>query len=339
LKIFELENAGVYNLFEPKKGVDLDRSDKWDRQRPPTPPARPGSSPAAIAADRRSVNVGAGGRLKLHVLDLGKLRLDKNFMVANTTVATPRNPNPRGQVVDIPVSAYYIEHPDGNILFDTGCHPNWGGPNGRWPVDGLQELFPQIGGEECMLPARLDMMGVGPDDVKHVVLSHLHCDHAGCVEYFRKSNIIVHENEFAGAFRQYALQDHGSPYALKDLDAMIKANLHWREITQEEPDQNIVEGVRLLNFGAGHARGMLGLQVTLRSQAGVILVSDACYTAQNYGPTAKQPGISYDSLGIMRTVRRIQALAADTGSAVWFGHDADQFATVRKTTSGDGYYE
>jgi N-acyl homoserine lactone hydrolase len=77
----------------------------------------------------------------------------------------------------------------------------------------------------------------------------------------------------------------------------------------------------------------------LRSQAGVILVSDACYTAENYGPKAKQPGISYDSLGIMRTVRRIQALAADTGSAVWFGHDADQFATVRKTTSGDGYYE
>ena len=32
MKIFELENAGVYNLFEPKKGVDLDRADKWDRR-------------------------------------------------------------------------------------------------------------------------------------------------------------------------------------------------------------------------------------------------------------------------------------------------------------------
>ncbi len=118
------------------------------------------------------------------MLDLGKLRLDKNFMVANSTVATARTPNPRGQLLDIPVSAYYIEHPDGNILFDTGCHPDWGGPNGRWPVDGLQELFPHVGGEECMLPARLDMMGVGPDDVDYVVLSHLHCDHAGCVGIF-----------------------------------------------------------------------------------------------------------------------------------------------------------
>ena len=45
------------------------------------------------------------------------------------------------------------------------------------------------------------------------------------------------------------------------------------------------------------------------------------------------------SLGIMRTVRRIQALAADTGAAVWFGHDIEQFASVRKATQGEGHYE
>ena len=337
MKIFEREKDSVLNLFDARRRVDFDRAPNWARA--PAPASRP--APAAIVAnaERRTVHIGASQKLKLHVLELGHLRLDKNFMVANSTVATAREPNPRGQILDIPVSAYYIEHPDGNILFDTGCHPDWGGPNGRWPADGLQELFPHIGGEECMLPARLDMMGIGPDDVDYVVLSHMHCDHAGCVEFFRKSKIIVHEDEFAGAFRQYALQDHGSPYAIKDLEAIIKAQLHWREITREEPDQNIVEGVRLVNFGPGHARGMLGLQVSLRSQPGVILASDACYTAENYGPKAKQPGISYDSLGIMRTVRRIQALAGDTGAAVWFGHDIEQFASVRKATSGDGFYE
>ena len=55
--------------------------------------------------------------------------------------------------------------------------------------------------------------------------------------------------------------------------------------------------------------------------------------SENYGPAAKQPGISYDSLGIMRTVKRIQAIAGDTGSAVWFGHDAAQFSTICKATS------
>jgi N-acyl homoserine lactone hydrolase len=337
MKIFKLENEKILNLFEPKRRFDADRPGQWSGRA--TAVAKVAPSATKLEAERRTLNIGAAGKLKLHVLDLGKLRLDKNFMVANTTVATARNPNPRGAVIDIPVSAYYIEHPDGNILFDTGCHPDWSGPNGRWPAEGLQELFPHIGGEECMLPARLDMMGIGPDNVAYVVMSHLHCDHAGCLEYFRKSKIIVHEDEFAAAFRQYGLQDHASPYALKDLEAMVKAQLHWREIGREEPDQNIVEGVRLLNFGSGHARGMLGLQVTLRSQPGVILVSDACYTAENYGPAAKLPGIAYDTLGIVRTVKRIQALAGDAGAAVWFGHDIEQFNSVRKATSGEGFYE
>jgi N-acyl homoserine lactone hydrolase len=332
MKIFEFDQSVDYGLLEPRRRGEIDTKSAWGRR----PVREPSRSPASFSREVAAPNVRSGKALKMHVLDLGTLSLDKNFIVSASTVATPKNPNPRGQVIDIPVAAFYIEHPDGNILYDTGCHPDWGGPNGRWP-ELLQDLFPHSGGEECMLPARLEAMGIGPDQIRHVVLSHLHCDHAGCVEYFRKSNIVVHEDEFAGAFRQFALNDHTTPYALKDLGSMISAELHWREIGRQEPDQNIVDGVRLLNLGPGHARGMLALQVSLRSQPGVFLVSDACYTAENYGPPARQPGISYDTLGITRTVQRIRAMAADTGYDVWFGHDAAQFKTFRKST--EGYYE
>lgn len=335
MKIFELDQDTAFDRSDRRKILDFDRGSDWRQSR-----SSSGASAernATAAAERRQFNVRQTSRsLKMHVLDLGKLRLDKNFMVANSTVATARNPNPRGQVIDIPVSAYFIEHPDGNVLYDTGCHPDWGGPNGRWP-EAIQELFPVIGDDECTLPARLDALGLGPDQIKHVVLSHLHCDHAGCVEYFRKSQVIVHESEFAGAFRHYAMNDHSTPYVLKDLDKMIRSELNWRQIGLHEPDQNIVDGVRLLNFGAGHAYGMLGLQVSLRSQSGVILVSDACYTAENYGPPMKPSGISYDSLGFAETMQRIRALANDTGSEVWFGHDANQFDSIRKST--EGWYE
>ncbi len=336
MKIFEFDQTAKYDLLQPGKRGDLDRGRGWDR-RPLRDTSRSSATYTRERSEPSAPHVSSSTKaLKMHVLDLGTLRLDKNFIVANSTVATHKNPNPRGQVIDIPVAAFYIEHSDGNVLYDTGCHPDWAGPNGRWP-DTLQELFPHIGGEECMLPARLDAMGIGPDEVRHVVLSHLHCDHAGCVEYFRKSQIIIHEDEFMGAFRCYALHDHSTPYVVKDLDRMIQAELNWREIGRSEPDQDVVDGVRLLNFGPGHARGMLGLQVSLRSQQDVILVSDACYTAENYGPPARQPGISYDSLGITRTVQRIKALAHDTKSDVWFGHDAGQFAALRKST--EGYYE
>ena len=104
MKIFEFGNGGG-DLLEPSLRGGLERSSRWERPAPASAPSTAGS----LLSDtgRRTINVGTSGKLKLHVLDLGKLRLDKNFMVANTTVATARTPNPRGQVIDIPVSAYY----------------------------------------------------------------------------------------------------------------------------------------------------------------------------------------------------------------------------------------
>jgi glyoxylase-like metal-dependent hydrolase (beta-lactamase superfamily II) len=327
LKILEFEGLSTKGRSDAEKLVSVE--------------SRPQVSPSggiSLSAVEKPVRLPrhVHRSLRMHVLDLGKLRLDKNFMVANSTVATARTPNPPGKLIDIPVSAYYIEHPDGNVLFDTGCHPDWAGSNGRWP-ELLQELFPVIGEDDCYLPHRLQAMGIGPDQIRHVVLSHLHCDHAGCIEFFRKSNIIVHEDEFAAAATHYAKRIHTTPYALKDIEKWIGLDLHWREIGRFDPHHNIIDGVKLLNFGPGHSYGMLGLHVSLRDHADVILASDACYTSENYGPPIKPAGISYDSVGAKRTIQQIQALADASGAEVWFGHDVEQFESLRKAK--DGFYE
>ncbi len=340
MKIIEFDKEEAVRRPEDSQGVQRGTpASGWRESTAWATPADPVESltrPSSNANWRAGKVARASRSLKMHVLDLGQLRLDKNLMVANSTVATARNPNPPGQLIDVPVSAYFIEHPDGNVLYDTGCHPDWGGPRGRWPQQ-TQEIFPVIGGDECMLPARLEALGVGPDQIRHVVLSHLHCDHAGCVEFFRKSQLIVHHNEFVGAYKHFALRDDDSPYIIGDLERWSRLDLNWRLVSDTEPDQTIVPGVRLLNFGSGHAYGMLGLDVELRSRNGVLLVADACYTAENFGPPMKHPGISTDSLGFARTMERIRAIAHEKGSEVWFGHDAEQFASVRKFS--EGFYE
>jgi N-acyl homoserine lactone hydrolase len=336
MKVVEFDKDKGQDRTPRMKILEFDRGQDWGA--PAADAARPGPAqkPSALSDWTPSHTRRTSNALKMHVLDLGKLRLDKNFVVAHSTLATVREPNPPGQLIDIPVAAYFIEHPDGNILYDTGCNPDWAGPNGRWS-ENLQVAFPVIGGDECMLPNRLEELGVGPDQIRHVVLSHLHCDHAGCVEFFRKSQIIVHEDEFSAAFTHHALRDQTKAYALKDVERWLQLDLHWRRIGRKEPDQNIVDGVRLLNFGSGHAYGMLGLAVSLRSHPNVLLVSDSCYTAENYGPPMKPSGISIDTLGAARTIERIRALANDTKATVLFGHDGEQFETLRK--SGQGYYE
>ena len=274
-------------------------------------------------------------KTRMYVLDLGRMHMDRNFLVAQSVVATRTQPSRPTEFIEFPVSAYYLAHEDGGILFDAGCNPASMGPDGRWPQQ-FQDLFPWDGGEECQLPNRLTQLGVGPDDIRYVVLSHMHNDHAGCVEFFRKSRIIVHELELAAALRSFATREF-SPYIWRDLDAMLHAELDWRLMGTGEGDLVLADGVRILNLGPGHAHGMLGLHVGLHAHRDVILASDAIYCAENYGPPARPSGVVHDFRGFLDTIERIRREARAHNAEVWFGHDLAQFATLRKST--EGFYE
>jgi len=265
-------------------------------------------------------------RLRLHVLDLGRLRLASRVLVGE-------GPSLFADEVEVPVSAYCIEHPEGRVLFDTGCHPAAMGPEGRWSA-AFQRDYQHLGGTACTLPNRLAELGLGPDDFRHVVLSHLHSDHAGCAEFFRRSAIIVHADELAAAQAAYRRKEDDA-YCWRDIDSWTKVDLHWQAVGAAEGDRDIHGGIRLLNFGPGHAFGMLGLRLDLPESGRIILVSDALYCAENFATDPVLPGWMEDRTGYLGTIARIRAISA--GAAVWFGHDPRQFATLR--TSAQGCYE
>ncbi|MBX6394967.1 MAG: N-acyl homoserine lactonase family protein [Alicyclobacillaceae bacterium] len=273
---------------------------------------------------------------RLYVLDNGRMRMDKNWMIAMHNPATIHNPNAQTEFIEFPIYTVLIDHPEGKILFDTSCNPNSMGPQGRW-AEVTQSMFPWTASEECYLHNRLEQLKIRPEDIDFVVASHLHLDHAGCLEMFTKATIIVHEDEFNGALQVYARNQKAGAYIWADIDAWIKNNLQWYTVKRDEDHLVLAEGVRVLNFGSGHAWGMLGLHVVLPEKGGIILASDAIYCAESYGPPIKPPGILYDSVGYVKTVERIRRLAKETRSEVWFGHDAEQFKGFRKST--EGYYE
>lgn len=264
-------------------------------------------------------------RIRLHVLDLGRLRMDARILIG-------AGPLPFPELVEAPISAFCIDHPDGRVLFDTGCHPQSMGPRGRWPQD-YQRDYAHLGGEECCLPHRLEQLGLGPDDFRYVVLSHMHSDHAGCTEFFRRSRIIVHADEFAATLAAYKDRDE-SVYGWQDTNACLAADLDWRPVASGEGDLSLHDEVRILNLGSGHAAGMLGLSVDLPEAGRIVLASDAIYCAENL-LERRPPRWLADEAGYERTLARMDALAA-AGAQIWYGHDPRQFATLRKSTVG-GY--
>jgi glyoxylase-like metal-dependent hydrolase (beta-lactamase superfamily II) len=108
----------------------------------------------------------------------------------------------------LPTYAWAIEHKEGVIVVDTGqgAHLLETGasyhPFARWEVsfriDREEEIGPQ-----------LRALGIGPHDVKKVVLTHLHMDHDGGLAHFQNSEILVASGElrtasgWAGRIRGY----------------------------------------------------------------------------------------------------------------------------------------
>jgi N-acyl homoserine lactone hydrolase len=98
----------------------------------------------------------------------------------------------------LPTYAWAIEHREGVIVVDTGqgahllesarsYHPYV-----RWGVEFRIEREEEIG-------PQLRALGVGPRDVKKVVLTHFHMDHDGGLMHFPTSQILVAPGELRAA--------------------------------------------------------------------------------------------------------------------------------------------
>ena len=274
-------------------------------------------------------------RNRLFVLDLGRMRMARRSFFGDLADDDPC----AAEMVTFPISAYLMEGPDGRVLYDTGCHPDAMKMHGRWSVY-FQRRFPWSAGpdgEACHLPNRLEQLGLGPDDIRYVVLSHMHSDHAGCVEFFRKSQVIVHRAEFDVALAYHERGDPDSSYAWKDTDQWLRRDMNWRLVEEHEKELSLTETITLLNWGAGHAAGMLGLDVSLDETGRVILASDAIFTMENLGPPARPAGYPVSAVDAARTVEEIRARAERLNARVWCGHDMNQFMSLRHST--EGWYE
>ena len=100
----------------------------------------------------------------------------------------------------LPIYAWAIEHPEGVIVVDTGetaramteSHFPWWHPYFLFAVQFNVTPSEEIG-------PQLKRVGIRPDDVRMVVLTHFHTDHAGGLHHFPKSAFLVSKGEYRAA--------------------------------------------------------------------------------------------------------------------------------------------
>lgn len=267
--------------------------------------------------------------MKVYLLDNGWLECDANWMVSFSSIATLEAPQCQHKWIKIPVYAVLIDHPEGKILYDLGCHPE--AMNGYWPK-GLVSVFPYYRRDDQDFVNQLALTGTKPQDIKTVVLSHMHLDHAGNLNLFAHADVYVHRKDFEyGQTLVHLSPDpakHGA-YVKADMEVPVK------QFHLVEEDFELVPGVEVISV-PGHTPGILGVIVHLEKEGTLIFPQDAIYTRENYGPPAKASGIMYDNLAFFNSIEKIRDYEKKYNAKIMFSHDMEFFKTLKLAPS---YYE
>jgi N-acyl homoserine lactone hydrolase len=110
----------------------------------------------------------------------------------------------------LPIFAWVIETNEGVIVVDTGETARTSEPGyfARWHPYFRLAVRLDVAPDQEIGP-QLHKIGIRPEDVRRVILTHLHTDHAGGLHHFPKSEVLVCDEElrlakgFAGQLRGY----------------------------------------------------------------------------------------------------------------------------------------
>jgi len=103
---------------------------------------------------------------------------------------------------ELPIYAWVIEHPEGLIVVDTGetAQASTGGYFPRWSPYYRFGVRLKVAPEHEIGP-QLRARGLSPKDVRWLVLTHVHTDHAGGLAHFPHAKILLSRREYDDAAR------------------------------------------------------------------------------------------------------------------------------------------
>ena len=260
--------------------------------------------------------------MKLHLLDLGVIEYDEGWPLAGAGVSTRSDPAPASPRREVAIIAALIEHPTaGPILFDTGAPANFAE---LWPPV-VQELFAITTYErEHHLDAALEAAGFGVQDVRAIVMSHLHLDHAGGLELFRGSDVpvYVHGDELRNAFYAIATGEDLGAY----IPHYVDWSFNWQALHGDHVE--LFDGFHLHRL-PGHTPALLGLHVQLANAGSVMLTSDQFHLRENYEGPQPLGWLLRDHAAWWRSYRFVRTLADRTDARLVFGHDRQVLTELR----------
>lgn len=243
--------------------------------------------------------------VKFYVMNCGNMITPEGNVLAalNTTMLK----------LVIPVPAYLLVYPEqGIVLIDTGFN-----------YDHIpDEMKADIAWSPLMkISEQIRKLGYGPEDVKHVILSHLHFDHAGQMEDFPNALFHMRKSEW-----EDALPPSRSDYFKEDYR---KAQFFQFEYIPEGMEYDVFGDGTVISIPTpGHSKGHSSFIISLRNSGRFLLTMDAAHIHQ-YMEDTRFFADSKDVEGCVKSIEKLKELKKECDHII-YGHDPETFSRLKK---------
>ncbi|MET4208257.1 N-acyl homoserine lactonase family protein [Bradyrhizobium sp. LA2.1] len=210
-----------------------------------------------------------------------------------------------GKAMDFVDSCYLIKHSSkGWFLWDTGIADAVAAmPNGLVPADPKAVTWRR----PKTLAAQLEQLGLKPDDVKAMAVSHTHPDHTGNVELFPQAMLYVQKAEY--------------DWPGANNEPRFKPS-HPVELLAGDKDVFGDGSVTILST-PGHTPGHQSLLVKLPKTGAVVLSGDAVHFKDNWD-NRRVPSMNANKDQSAASMQKIADTLTKEKAQLWINHDKAQ---------------
>ena len=225
----------------------------------------------------------------------------------------------RSRKLDIQMMVWLLKGPNGaNILVDSGFYRD--------------KFFKQWKVKDFIKPSEaLAKVGLKPEDITDLIITHMHWDHADGMDLFPKVRVWLQQEEYS-YYTSEAWQPNGNHGGVDqdDVMALVKLNTEGRVRLVKGDDQEVAGGIKVYT-GGRHTYASQYVGVNTKGGT-IVIASDNCYLYENldkHAPVAQ----TWDAASNLKAQDRMKQLASNLRLIVP-GHDPSVF--TRFPAPGNG---
>lgn len=249
--------------------------------------------------------------VKLYTFDGGTVMVNNLELFSQDTTY-------QGQTKEFADAFYVISHPKGNLMWDAGLPEMLVGmaepftpPPGAFSVSRKDSVLNQLA-----------TIGMTPDDIKYIALSHTHFDHSGHANVFKNSTWLVQGEEYTMITSDEIKngENAGLYQAIAELTNVKKLNGDFDVFG---------DGSVVIKSMPGHTPGHQVLYLDLTENGPTLLAGDLYHLYENR-EHRRVPSFNFDVDQTLTSMETFEAFAKEKAAKVYLQHQKEDFNKMPK---------